>query len=81
MQWASKQGRMHGRPDNFLKASENRKRPVIATDKNGKEYYFSSQKEAMNALGIKGHGHIASACRKGYGYKTVGGYSWRYADE
>jgi hypothetical protein len=82
MQWAAKQGRMRGKPDNFRKASEKRKKAVIATDKNGKDYFFSSQTEAAVALGIaRNRGHITAACRKDRGYKTVGGYSWRYADE
>lgn len=79
MQYASKQGRMKGNPENLKKAQESRKIPVIAI-KDGKEFLFESGKEAGRILGIKS-GHIAAACRKEYGYKTVGGYEWRYADE
>lgn len=80
MQWASMQGRMHYKPENLRKAQKAHERPVIATDKNGKDYYFSSQREAADSLGIKcSRGHIAACCRKEYGYKTAGGYTWRYA--
>lgn len=81
MQWAAKQGRMHWQPDNLKKAVEALERPVIATDKTGHEYYFKSQAEAARILGIKSaRGHIAACCRNDYGYKTAGGYSWRYAE-
>lgn len=80
MQHASKQGRMKGNPENLKKASEARKVPVIATDEDGKEIWFSSQSEAAHTLGIT-RGHIAEACRKEYGYKKVGGYEFKYADE
>ena len=80
MQWATKQGRMHYNPENLKKAQQSRARAVIATDKNGNEYYFPSQKIAAETLGMQSvRGHIAACCRKDYGYKTVGGYSWRYA--
>lgn len=82
MQWAAIQGRMKG--ENLRKNHElyiQRKRiPVIATDKDGNKTYFSSQKEAAKVLGINSN-HIGTACRKDYGYKTVGGYTWEYADE
>lgn len=80
MQWASVQGRMKGCPDNFNSVHERNKIPVIAIDKNGTRRLFHSQVEAGRILGIQ-HKHIAAACRKEYGYKTVGGYSWEYADE
>lgn len=80
MQWASIQGRMKGCPENFKKVHEKNKIPVIATDKDGNKQWFSSQVEAGEILGVQS-GHISAACRKEYGYKTVGGYSWEYADE
>lgn len=80
MEWASVQGRMKGSPYNFDKAHERRKKPVIATDLNGHEYLFPSQKEAGKTLGIN-PGHIAALCRKEYGYKQSNGYTFRYADE
>lgn len=78
MQWASIQGRMHGNIENVKKAVESRKRAVIATDKNGNEHAFTSQTEAARVLGVN-RGHIAQACHKAYGYKTLGGYEWKYA--
>lgn len=80
MQWAAKQGRMRGCPANLKKAQESKKRSVIATDKNGKKMFFASQVEAAKALNVN-RGHIALACRKEYGYKTIGGYLWEYANE
>lgn len=80
MEWASFQGRMKGCPENFNKVHEKNKIPVIATDKDGNKQWFSSQVEAGEILGVQS-GHISAACRKEYGYKTVGGYSWEYADE
>lgn len=81
MQWATKQGRMKGKPDNFIKASKNRRKPVVAISPNGERHTFESQKEAAESLGLKSAGHIAAACRKEYGYQTVGGYRWEYADQ
>ena len=80
MQWAAAQGRMKGCPQNLKKAHENSRKAVIATDKNGKRYYFKSQTEAGRILNVT-RGHIAAACRKAYGYKMVGGYTWEYARE
>lgn len=82
MQHAAKQGRMKGHKHTSkasLASIEKRKVPVIATDKNGNEFYFSSQAEAAKALHVT-RGHISAACRKEYGYKTVGGYEFKYAD-
>ena len=81
MQHATKQGRMHYQPLNLKKAQISRQKAVIATDKCGNDYYFESQVIAMKELGLtkSARGHIASACKKERGYKTVGGYSWRYA--
>lgn len=82
MQWASVQGRMKG--ENLRKNHElyiqNKKVPVIAIDKEGNRTLFPSQKEAADFLGVR-RGHIAAGCRKEYGYKTVGGYTFEYADE
>ena len=80
MQWASIQGRMKGSPDNFSRVHEKNKIPVIATDKEGNKTFFASQRDAEKTLGVTA-GHIAAACRKEYGYKTVGGYTWEYADK
>lgn len=52
--------------------------PVIGTDKDGKEYYFSSMREAGEKIGISYQG-ISDCCR-GLKYRhTAGGYKWRYA--
>lgn len=79
MQHASKQGRMKCNPNNLRKAQEFRKRPVIAIDRDGKEYEFSSQVEAAKKLNCS-RGHIASICKNEYGYKTSNGYSFRYKE-
>lgn len=79
MQWATRQGRMHYRPENLRKAQESKKVAVIAIASDGSRIRFDSQAEAAKSLNIA-HGHIAAACRKDYGYKTVGGYEWMYAD-
>ena len=78
MQHAARQGRMKGNPENLKRAQEAHKRAVIAF-KDGQEWYFASQAEAGQALGVC-RKHIAGACRKEYGYKTVGGYEWQYLD-
>lgn len=78
MQWAAGQGRMKYHPLNLAKAQESRKIPVIAI-KDGVRLYFESGAEAGRVLGIQS-GHIAAACRCEYGYKTVGGYAWEYAN-
>lgn len=82
MQHASRQGRMRYNPDNLKKAVESIKRPVIATDKRGVDHYFNSQVDAVRGLGLnpESRKHIASACKKLRGYKTVAGYTWRYAN-
>ena len=79
MQWAASQKRMKPNYANLRKAQESKKIPVIAISKTGERFFFTSQKEAGEALGIKS-AHIAAACRKEYGYKTVGGYTFEYAD-
>lgn len=79
MQWASAQGRMKHNPNNLIKAQRTRRTPVIAI-KNGECLQFESQTQAANTLGIA-RGHIAAACRKEYGYKTIGGYTFEYADK
>lgn len=79
MQHATKQGRMKYQPENLKKAHESLKKPVIAIS--GEEKIkFNSQSEAARILGIS-RAHIAAACRKEYGYNTVGGYEWAYQDE
>lgn len=83
MQHALKQGRMKGHL-HIQKASkvahEIKKIPVVSIDKEGNRRVFRSQAEAADALGIC-RGHIAAACRKEYGYKTVGGYEFEYVDD
>lgn len=80
MQHASKQGRMGWQPENLAKACETKKIPVIAISKNGKKQRFESSAEAARKLGVQ-RSHIAACCRQEYGYKTVGGYRFEYADE
>lgn len=79
MQHATRQGRMRHQPENLKKAQESRKTAVVAI-KGEERIYFNSQSEAAKALGIS-HSHIAAACRKEYGYNTVGGYEWEYQDK
>lgn len=78
MQYAAMQGRMKYNPDNLMKAQRAKEIPVVAI-KDGKRTWYKSGAEAGRLLGIRS-GHIAAACRKEYGYKTVGGYEWEYAD-
>lgn len=82
MQWATKQGRMHYNPENLAKAVEAIKKPVVAI-KDGAEFMFESQAEAVRQLGLSETvgKHIAQVCRKDRGYKTAGGYEWRYLYE
>lgn len=80
MQHAARQGRMKGSPENFKKAIEARKVAVVAIDPKGNRTLFPSQAAAAEALGVSA-GHIGAACRKEYGYKTLKGYSFEYADE
>lgn len=80
MQYASKLGRMKYNPSNLKKAQESHNTAVIAISADGKRQLFRSQAEAANILHVS-RGHIAACCRKEYGYKTVGGYSFEYADE
>lgn len=79
MQWSAKQKRMKPNYKNLHKAQEARKTPVIAISSTGEKLFFSSQTEAARVLGIN-RAHIAAACRKEYGYKTLGGYAFEYAD-
>lgn len=78
MQHATMQGRMRYNPDNLKKAQRAKEIPVIAI-KDGRRTWYKSGSEAGRLLGVSS-GHIAAACRKEYGYKTVGGYEWEYAD-
>lgn len=80
MQWASALGHMRGCPDNLKKAHEKRRIPVIATSPDGTERVFASATDACRLLNIPhARKHVAACCRKDYGYKTAGGYEWRYA--
>lgn len=55
-------------------------KPVIATDKDGKEFYFHSIKEATEKTGVDRTSVIG--CCKGYaGRHHAGGYKWRYANQ
>lgn len=78
MQHAAKQGRMRYNPENLQKAQLSREIPVIAIE-GEKRVVYKSAAEAGRELGVT-PGHIAAACRKEYGYKTVGGYEWEYED-
>lgn len=51
---------------------------VIGTDKDGKEHYFSSMREAGEKIGIS-YGGISVCCRGVKCHHTAGGYKWRYA--
>ena len=79
MQHATRQGRLHYNPENLRKAIESRKKPVIAIAPDGKRYAFESGAEASRVLGVT-RGHIAACCRKAYGYKTLHGYQFEYAE-
>lgn len=83
MEHASRIGRMQGTAtrENQKLAVEVLKKPVIATDKDGNEFYFESQAEAAKQLNLSEsvRGKIGSCCQEKYGYKTAGGYAWRYA--
>ncbi|WP_312611441.1 hypothetical protein [Oscillibacter sp.] len=54
-------------------------RPVIATDKDGKETRYPGISAAARAIHV-GSGAICCVCRGITGYKTAGGYKWRYAE-
>ena len=55
-------------------------KPVIATDKDGKDFYFHSIKEATEKTGVNRASVIG--CCKGYaGRHHAGGYKWRYANQ
>lgn len=79
MQHAARQGRMKHQPQNLTKAQESRKIPVIAISSDGTRTEFESQRAAGEALGLAS-GHIAACCRQEYGYKTIKGYRFEYAD-
>lgn len=79
MQYASSLGRMKYNAKNLKKAQESKKIPVVAI-KDGNRKVYPSSSDAARELGLCSGGHIAAACRKEYGYKTVGGYEWEYAD-
>lgn len=64
------------RRDNFNKAKENIKRPIKATDENGKSRIFDNANLAMKELGIP-RGNIYKVCK---GKRlTAGGYKFSYA--
>lgn len=52
--------------------------PVIATDKDDKEHYFSSMREAEEKTGVNFR-NIVACCKKKPRHLTAGGYRWRYA--
>ena len=83
MEHASRIGRMKGTAtrENQKLAIEVLKKPVIATDKDGNEFHFESQAEAARQLNLSRgiQGKIGFCCQGKYGYKTAGGYAWRYA--
>lgn len=51
---------------------------VVATDGDGKEYYFSSMREAQEKTGVD-YRNITNCCRNVKHRQTAGGYKWRYA--
>lgn len=51
-------------------------KPVLCVE-TGTEYH--SVMEAERLIGVK-HPNITNCCNGRYGYKTAGGYHWRYAD-
>lgn len=53
--------------------------PVIGIDKDGNEYHFASIKEAEEKTRANKN-HISKCCLGAYGYRTAGGYRWRYAE-
>lgn len=55
-------------------------KPVIATDKEGKEIYFHSIKEAVEKTGAQ-RSSIIKCCKGYYGCHHAAGYSWRYANQ
>lgn len=79
MQHAARQGRMKGVPENLKKAQAAKEIPVFAI-KDGAKTWYRSGADAGRILGVSS-GHVAAACRKEYGYKTVGGYEFEYADK
>lgn len=80
MQWAASQGRMKYHPGNLKKAHASKRVSVIAIAPDGRRMKFSSQAEAEAVLGVS-HKHIAQCCRKEYGYKSLKGYTFEYADQ
>lgn len=78
MQHAAQQGRMRGNRENLEKAINANKKPVVSI-KGGKRQWFESGAEAGRVLGVN-RSHIAACCRQEYGYKTLGGYRFEYAD-
>ena len=80
MQWATRQNRMHYSPENLKHAQESRYKPVIAIDTDGNERRFDSITSAVKDLGLteSNRKHISNVCKGEYGYKSSGGYKWRY---
>lgn len=62
----------------MMKKTHNK--PVIATDDNGNEIYFTSIKEGAEKTGAK-RASIIGCCRGKYGNHHAAGYSWRYANK
>ena len=54
--------------------------PVIATNKDGEDIYFSSIKEASEKISIN-RTNIIRCCTGKKHYNTAGGYKWRYANK
>lgn len=64
-------------------AARNRKthdKPVIATDKDGNDIFFSSIKEGVEKTGAH-RASIIGCCRGKYGRHRAAGYSWRYVNQ
>lgn len=77
-QWAEIQGRrvFTDKWRNKISASK-KKKPVIGTDANGKEYYFDKVRD-VKEMGFDA-GDVIRCC-KGQ-KKSVKGFTWRYADK
>ena len=75
---------MYGKPlsekqkDALLQATNYKKTPIVAIDKNGKVKIFEGQRECSRVLGI--HPGSVSRCLKGR-RKSAGGYTFKYIEQ
>lgn len=80
MEWASIQGRMkfpESKKADMSKIKAHLYKPIIATDKDGNEYYFDRLR-AVDKVGF--NSTKVSLCCRGI-RKTTGGLKWRFANE